>query len=92
MAIDAPVTGAGTSQLMRACAQAPCSSSQVIHSISAWPITRHAFLPHNGRRETSMSVPRCARSFSATMAPRKVIHTKSQRDTSSDTVMPLLSA
>jgi hypothetical protein len=47
-------------------------------------------LPTTGSRETSMSLPRCACSRIATIAPRNVSQTKSQRETSSDTVMPEL--
>ncbi|MNY21434.1 hypothetical protein D3C86_1549810 [compost metagenome] len=85
-----PVTGAATSQLIRAWSRLPSSSSQAMNSISSWPATRQAFLPNSGSRDTSMSVPRWACSLSATIAPRKVTHTNSQRETSSDTVMPEL--
>ena len=77
---------------MRVCARLPLNSSQDTYSISTWPITRQTFLPHTGRRATSMSVPRWPCSLSATMAPRKVSQTNSQRDISSLTVMPELKA
>ena len=88
MATDAPVTGASTSQLILVCARLPSKSSQVTYSISRWPTMRQAFLPAFGRRATSMSVPRWPCSLIATIAPRKVIHTNSQRETSSLIVMP----
>ena len=42
--------------------------------------------------KTKVSEPKCAPSFMATTAPRKVTHTNSQRDNSSDNVMPELKA
>ena len=56
--VNAPVTGASTSQLIFICATLPSKSSQVTYSISRWPTMRQAFLPDFGRRATSMSVPR----------------------------------
>ena len=71
-------------------AQAPVNICQQMNSISNWVAAMHSFLPASGRREISASVPRWARSRMATRAPMKVIQTKSQRDSSSDTAMPLL--
>ncbi len=47
-------------------------------------------LPAGDRIRTRLSTPRCECSRTATMAPRKVSHTNSQRDNSSETVMPEL--
>ena len=53
---------------------------------------REMRLPVGGSARTRVSTPRCACSRSATMAPRNVSQTISQRDSSSDTVMPELKA
>ena len=53
---------------------------------------RQARLPAFGRRRTRASTPRWPCWRRATMAPRKVSQTKSQRETSSETVMPELKA
>ena len=90
MAIEAPLIGARTSQLMWACCRLPSRNSQVMYSISAWPATRQIFLPARGRRETSMSVPRWSWEWMATTAPMKVSQMNSQRETSSLMAMPEL--
>ena len=77
---------------MIVCSTLPCSSSQVTNSISIWLASRQARLPQFGRRLTRLSTPRWPCSRIATMAPRKVSQTNSQRDTSSDTVIPELKA
>ena len=74
------------------CSQLPCRNSQVTYSISTWLTIRQAFLPTVGRRLTTMSTPRCPCSRNAMIAPRKVIQTNRKRDSSSDTVMPMLKA
>jgi len=80
------------SQLILTWSSEPLKSSQQMNSMSRWPSTRQVFLPRTDRRATSVSVPRCAPSFRATMPPRKVNQTNSQRDSSSDTAMPELAA
>ena len=47
-------------------------------------------LPAGPSIRTSVSTPRCECSRTATMAPRKVSHTSSQRDNSSEIVIPEL--
>jgi hypothetical protein len=76
--------------LIRVCARLPEKISQVTPSISSCEITRQMRLPVDPSRPTSTSVPRWPWSFNATMAPRKVNHTNSQRETSSLTAMPEL--
>ncbi len=72
------------------CARLPAKISQQQYSIRVSARPRQIFLPVGPRRPTSMSVPRWPPSLIATIAPRKVIQTKAQRDNSSDTVMPEL--
>ena len=79
-----PVTGASTSQLMRVCARLP--SKQQPGHVQHQQLAEHQADPLarcGPGAPTSMSVPRWPCSFSATMAPRKVIQTNSQRDSSS---------
>ena len=79
-------------QLITDCSYDPLNSSQHVNSISSRPRPMQIFLPNGPRRPTSMSVPRCPLSRKATMAPRKVNQTKSQRESSSDTLKPELKA
>jgi len=90
MDMDQPVVGAVTSQLILTCSQLPMASNTTMKIIKTWPTTRQIFLPMTGSCPTTMSMPRWPCSRSATRAPRKVPQMKSQRETSSDTVMPEL--
>src|SRR5690606_32736651 len=60
------------------------------YSMTACARPKQARRTGRGIRRTTMSVPRWARSLSATMAPRKVSHTNSQRESSSEIRMPEL--
>ena len=51
---------------------------------------KQIFLPSGGSARTRVSTPRWACWRSATMAPRKVSQTSSQRDSSSEVVIPEL--
>ena len=90
MAIDTSITALVVSQLITAWSYEPLNSSQQTNSISVCPTTKQNFFPAMGKRDTRVSEPRCAPSYTATMAPIKVSHTNNQRDNSSDTVMPEL--
>ena len=76
------------SQLILTWSSEPLNKSQHTKSISRCPSPKQNFLPPADRRDTRMSVPRCARSCSATMPPKKVSQTNNQRDNSSDTAIP----
>ncbi|MNU02292.1 hypothetical protein D3C72_2459550 [compost metagenome] len=75
---------------MTVCTQLPSAISHSTHRISNWQamcVTRRAAGP---KRSTSMVTPMCWCSRSAITEPRKIIHTKASRETSSETLMPEL--
>ncbi|MNR42633.1 hypothetical protein D3C85_1611710 [compost metagenome] len=76
--------------MITTCCQLPLPNSHsrysTVPSISTW----QTFCAITGRRLTRLSTLRWPFSRTPTMAARKVIQIMNQRDSSSDTLMPLL--
>ena len=90
--MDVSIAALVVVQFSLTCSSEPLNNNQQMNSINRWPSTRQIFLPRTESLDTRVSVPKCALSCKATMAPMKVNQTNSHRDNSSDTVIPELKA